>query len=690
MPSKYTIKSLIPVLVFLVIVATPPLQHAEGIKFWVFFSDKGPVQLNRQLLQNSPIALDERAIARRQKVRSDGALYDFRDLPLYEPYLRRLREMGAAPLVHSRWLNAVSVRLRNNQRGAIMALPFVLEMRPVARAEMPPVPTITALDKVSPDKAAYALDYGASLTQNALINVPQVHELGINGTDVRIGMLDTGFKHDIHEAFRSTKIIAEYDFIYQDSVTSNEPNDVYLGQQNHGTNTLSVIGGFKEGYLIGTAFGAEFMLAKTELEPWPPDYPIEEDYWVAGLEWFEANGVDVVSSSLGHNDWYEYKDMDGETAVTTIAAEIAVQKGVVVVNAMGNEGDDPWRHMLAPADGKSVISVGAVSASNTLVYFSSVGPTFDGRIKPDVVAMGSGVYIAGPYDTTSYRYSSGTSFSCPQVAGIAALVLSAHPNLTPSEVRDALRNTADNAASPNNEIGWGLVNAWDAVLYHGPAFSNRPKVVLTQAGDYEISISVAGDPAVDPGEVYLYWSNDSGNINITQNMASTGNNYTYKTTIPSQPAGTQIYCYFSAKNTEEMMFFHPIDPEENTAFYYFEAGNTTVYYSHQPHMSISLPGSSIPENFTLYPVYPNPFSSAENFVQIKLDLPEARRVTLHVYNVLGQTVATLVDGETLPAKTHYFYWHGRDKSGMRMPSGLYFFRLETPDFVKVQKIVKTK
>jgi subtilisin family serine protease len=321
-----------------------------------------------------------------------------------------------------------------------------------------------------PESRGTRLDYGPALGQLDQIQVTDLHDDGLDGSGVVIAMLDSGFDTS-HQAYHHLNIIAEHDFINNDGVTANEPGDP-ANQDSHGTATLSCVGGAYSGQLYGGSYNASFILAKTERID--VEIQIEEDYWAAAIEWADSLGADLVSSSLGYLNWYTYEDMDGNTAVTTKAADMAAARGIVVVNSMGNEGNTSWRYMIAPADGDSVVSVGAVSSSGVRVSFSSVGPTYDGRIKPDVMAQGRYVYVASTSDTAAYSSSSGTSFSCPLTAGAVGLLLQGHPQWTPADVIAALHSTATQSSAPDTLMGWGIVQAADA-MYSEPSVVETPE-----------------------------------------------------------------------------------------------------------------------------------------------------------------------------------------------------------------------
>jgi subtilisin family serine protease len=305
-----------------------------------------------------------------------------------------------------------------------------------------------------------------------MIRVPQIHKKGFFGEGIKIGVLDGGFDgYNTHAAFDSLRIGGMRDFV--------DGDDLPLGH-DHGTEVLSVMAALNNGSIVGAAPYAEYYLARTENTA--SELRIEEDNWVAGIEWADSMGVDIVNSSVGYNEFddysYTYQDLDGETAITTRAADIAVSKGIVVVVCAGNEGDKAWRYVIVPADGKEVLAIGAVDVNQNITPFSSWGPTSDSppRIKPDFVAMGENVYVANGAE--GYNYNSGTSYSSPLVAGSIALILEANPTWTPADVKAALRNTARDLGDPGPDyrFGYGLIDALAAAGLEDPVVVDKFKM----------------------------------------------------------------------------------------------------------------------------------------------------------------------------------------------------------------------
>jgi hypothetical protein len=428
----------------------------DSVKVWIFLKEKDPFTdpLRRSALSTS--WLSARALQRHRNKGLPPVTED--DRPVAQRAISELQDAGLAVRTVSRWFTSVSGWADQEAIENISALFWVDSVRTVRayhRAGPNEDETMESLPRDTQVEDG-GLDYGESLTQLAQIRVVDAHLAGYDGTGILIGFLDTGYD-PAHEAFAGVTIVATHDFINGDEdVADGDPL-----QMDHGTKAWSACGAFSPGNLIGAAYGADVALAKTEIKN-TPDILIEEDYFVAGLEWFDSLGVDISSSSLGYPDFYTYGDLDGKTAITTKGVNRAASRGILVVTAAGNEGNDkssPW--VTPPADSDSALAVGAVYSSGGRVSFSSIGPTADRRIKPDVMAMGSGVQLAD--DGGGYAKSQGTSFSTPLVAGACALLLQQDPTLMPLEVIDRLRQTASRAAEPDTLYGYGIVNLAEAM-----------------------------------------------------------------------------------------------------------------------------------------------------------------------------------------------------------------------------------
>ena len=436
----------------------------EELLVWVFFTDKGNEIQN--YLNKPASVVSEKSLKRRAKVLSDDKLITEMDLPVNENFIEQIEAEGFRVKQKTKWFNGVSGWVTKTDLTKISYLPFVKQLDIVYRFRKDKFEEESLKDaqrelnqNLSKPEGTNSFNYGQSLTQLSQITVPNVHDLGYTGQGVTICSMDAGFDNLAHEVFSTMNIIAMWDFV------DGDPDPSQGG--SHGTSTLSCIGGFKEGKLIGPAFGADFILARTE--DIYSETPVEEDNWIAALEWADSIGVDVTSTSLSYLDYdppypsYTWEDMDGNTALITIAADLAVKLGIFVVNSASNSGYNPNHNTLgAPADGDSVVAVGAVDGSGLRASFSSVGPTTDppGRIKPDLMAMGEGVYVARSSSPTSYGYSSGTSFSCPILAGASALLLEIEPSLTPIQLRELLKSTASQSNNPDNLYGWGIINTF--------------------------------------------------------------------------------------------------------------------------------------------------------------------------------------------------------------------------------------
>ena len=443
---------------------------SETLKVWVLFADKGFSTLADQ---HKAINQYQTQMSNRTKYRRESRAHltrpDFTDLPIEARYVEAVLQLGGKLRSKSRWLNGVGLKATVQEIRDIARLSFVRAIDPIRQYTMPfEVPTSGSFSPNAPSSAEI-LDYGNAKTQIAQIQADFLHQEGFFGENIVVGLLDTGFNLE-HTALEHVEVIAQRDFINDDANTADQVNQDDPNQDDHGSMVLGVLAGDAPGQLIGIAPRARYLLGKTEVTSRHGvvfEWQIEEDWWVEGLEWLEEMGADVVSSSLGYAAWYRFSDLDGKTSKVTVAANLAVQKGMPVIIAAGNLGAQPMDDVFGipgritpPADGFDVLAIGAVDRDGQVLPFSSRGPTFDGRIKPDLMAMGAGVTSID--SNTRERFSSnhiGTSAAAPLAAGAAALLMEAFPLATVPDIVNTLRMTASQANTPDNIAGYGVLRA---------------------------------------------------------------------------------------------------------------------------------------------------------------------------------------------------------------------------------------
>jgi subtilisin family serine protease len=457
---------------------------SDPVGVWVEFVDKGeqgPSDLYAKLAA-AERALTPKARARRLRAHVEP-LVDVRDLPVSPEYLAALRAKGYEPSRVSRWMNGCVVRVSGERLAALAAMDCVrrLEPEPLAapRRRDPEdgafaVPAPGGGRGAEPDAATHTnVAYGMTGTQLARLGMVSVHDYGFRGVGMMVAVFDEGFNYyDTHPATRNIDVgNRTHDFVLgRDSVVDYSP--AQAGVHRHGEWTLSVIGGNAPGVYLGPAFGAQFALARTEDSN--SEKPIEMVNWLLAVEWADSLGADVISSSLGYRYFPDstgtditWPQLDGHTTIITRAVEIAAAHGILVVNSAGNDGGAGPGGIDAPADacGDSMITVGAIDSLGNWASFSSQGPTYDGRTKPDLTAQGVSVLMAEATNNPAFYWArkNGTSFSCPLVAGVATCVLGAHLEKTPVEIITALRATASMAGAPDNKRGWGVPNGFAAL-----------------------------------------------------------------------------------------------------------------------------------------------------------------------------------------------------------------------------------
>ncbi len=445
-------------------------QH-EQILVWVEFTDKG--ENSNNLLSNPEALVTKQSLERRAKVRPVDMLADYTDIPLKADYVRTVSNFGIEIKQRSKWFNRVSCYANENQIKELSQLGFVKKVDLVARFAKnynhPEMPDREIIPEVPFQGGIESMNYGSSLTQMTVINAVRTHDSGFYGQGVIIALFDAGVDNIEHPCFDSLRArgYRSYDFVNNDTIVDDQSGQ--MGQGWHGTMCLSLVAGYRPGNLISPAFRSLYYLAKTENTD--SETPLEEDNWIAAAEWADSLGADVITSSLGYIGMdigsirsYDWTWMNGDSCVITVGADLAVNKGIVVCNSAGNEGSHATRNTLAaPSDGDSVICVGSVTSASSRSSFSSVGLTTDGRIKPDVMAMGSSNSVAQTGSGTGYTSGSGTSFSCPMTAGVVGQILSANKTLTPIQVREILKQKASKYTTPDRFMGYGIINSWESV-----------------------------------------------------------------------------------------------------------------------------------------------------------------------------------------------------------------------------------
>lgn len=455
---------LLPYAFSVLLLSSPPSVSPHPARWWLFLapetlSSSQAEALRREVAQS----LTPRSLKRRSKVIGHTPPIRLCDLPPSPERLKAIEETGCQLVVVARYVGAVSVKGPLEAIKSASRLPFVLSARPVYHLTGRPEKENEGTNdghKGGFTQGEDSTEYGYSWYQLRMVNVPAAHRLGFMGRGVLVGVQDSGFDRLSHRAFRGMEVVASWDFLNGDGEVGDEGD---RGSGRHGTRTLSLLAGYHPGVFIGVAPHAQYVLTKTE--DTEGEYRAEEDFWVAGLWFHDSLGVEVLSSSLSYRDWYEYSDMDGQTALVSRAADSAVAAGMVIVNSMGNRGlsDYPLNKLGAPADARGVIAAGGTRRDSTYWPYSSQGPTADGRIKPDLSTLATTVWTASSLNDSAYSLASGTSFSCPVIAGIAALVLQVAPHLTPYEVSEILRSTASRSDSPDTLIGWGIPDALRAI-----------------------------------------------------------------------------------------------------------------------------------------------------------------------------------------------------------------------------------
>ncbi len=432
--------------------SNPPASSQP--KHFIYFKDKASTPYSTT---NPAPFLSAAAIARRQRYQIPVIT---RDLPVNPAYTAQLKAQGATVWYTSRWFNGALVQCDSATYRQLQQLPFVKNTQTLSRQGgrksrrqgQQQILSSTNIEKRQPEEPQ---NYGEAYAQARLIGAPAMHAAGFRGQGMRIAVFDGGFAGlnriaAFSHLFRENKIIATYDFV--------DRNTGVIEKDSHGTEVLSTMAANQPGVYLGTAPAADYALFITE--DVNREQRLEEINWLLAAEFADSAGIDIIQSSLGYNTFdqptesYTYADMNGNRALVSRAADFAAAAGMLVVVSAGNEGNDPWRYITAPADADSVLSVGATDSLGRRAAFSSLGPTADQRIKPEVAGQGLLAAVINP--AGAVIRANGTSFSAPIICGLAAGFWQANRYLTNLQVIAYLKQSASQAQNPDNRLGYGI------------------------------------------------------------------------------------------------------------------------------------------------------------------------------------------------------------------------------------------
>lgn len=420
---------------------------------WVYFSDKP----SETVFVSAPLTmLTQRAIDRRTRY---NIPIDFKDIPVEASYIAQVQNaVGINVKAKSKWLNAVHVQGLQSDINNLLNLNFVVQIEYANKSLNTSGKEVIHKKNIQKKKSLdfkTDFNYGNASNQIQMLKGDVLHQNNFTGDGIQIAIIDAGFPDvDNFTAFQvireNNQILGGYDFV-------NRNDNFYTGHY-HGMSVLSTIAGYIDNEFIGTAPNAKFYLFISE--DYLNETPLEESLWVEAAERADSLGVDVINTSLGYTTFdnpnynYSYNDMDGQTTFISRGAEIAFSRGMIVVNAAGNEGSSSWKYISAPADAPSVLSIGAVDAFGVIANFSSFGPTVDGRIKPDVCAQGANVYIIN--SSGNIATSNGTSFASPIITGVIACLWQAFPNKTNAEIIQLVKESSHLYTNPTAQEGYGI------------------------------------------------------------------------------------------------------------------------------------------------------------------------------------------------------------------------------------------
>jgi hypothetical protein len=595
---------------------------AQVTRYLIKFRDKGTSSFT---LNNPSAYLSQRSIQRRTRY---GIGYDSTDLPVTARYIDSIGKLpGVTVLNISKWLNQVSIQTSDaNAINTINSYPFVQSVMPIAARVSPEVNDFEISRKMEDEPlptsvftttntTADIYNYGQSFGQVHIHNGEFLHNIGLRGQNMIIGMLDAGYTNYLTvRAFDSARangqILGTWDFV-QKHENVNEDH-------SHGMQCLSTIAANIPGQFVGTAPKASFYLFRSEDAA--TEYPIEEHNWVCAAERVDSVGGDVISSSLGYTSFdaplqsHTYAEMNGNTNIATIGADLAAKKGMLVVNAAGNDGASGWKYISTPADGDSVLAVGAVDVNGAVGSFSSYGPSSDGQVKPDVASVGVQAIVQFPNNTIARN--NGTSFAAPNMAGLTTCLWQGFPEFNNLKIINALRQAGSVANAPNDRIGYGIPDVKKAVMNLVKEFSTA----TVSAGNCQANIAwTSKDIAAMKYEIERKAPGENNFIKIAERFGTgnifKNNTYQYNDPVSNLASGPVHYRIRQIIDT----------------------ASTSLMADYIDTVMVEI--LSCKAKHTLL-VIPNPIKN--NFFSLQISTEEAQPIDVKIINALGQTISEIV------------------------------------------------
>ncbi len=643
-------------------------------KYRIFLKDKGSTQFFKgsELYSKAVNSLSERAIQRRLKIFPPDSFVSIEDSPISDIYLNKIQQIGVKILLKLKWLNYVVIEANKKQISEIQKYDFVKLVQPIGEKipqeithkitsnQFPPnISKFLFLNQLNIDK------YGESLNQLKMLNIDKLQSLGILGDSIILGIIDTGFRWKENKIFQHTNVLAEYDFIFNDKVTENESIDTSI-QDNHGTMVFSIISGIKDRYLLGSAPFANFVLAKTE--DIRVESHFEEDCFAASIEWMDSLGVDIITSSLGYSKFdsaeasYHFEEFNGKTTLVSAYANRAKNVGIVMISSAGNKGPRD-SSIQAPAEALGEIAIGAVNPSaDSILNFSSRGPTYDGRIKPDFVAQGNFVICSPAFPFDTVIYGSGTSVAAPIFAGGVASLLSTFEELTPETLYDLLKNNASRKDNPDNSWGFGIVDFYKLALDYDIVISppitfytsDRQRIVFKINSKNQINYAkIFYKPSLNTEFSFSYLKNNPGTDEYFFDLyLNSGDNlYDIYVLVETMDGRTRRKPYFEDK-------YFKIKIQENSKNFFVLENSI-----------LKIEDFSTSEKIKIYPtILTNSNELIINFGDSQADLAK-----VEVINILGEVMLIIKS-----SKSHSFL--GFEKINLDMlNNGIYFLRITTTE-----------